>query len=150
MRSNPLDHYRRLQRQIRAEFDTFTQKYCPTCPAPCCRKPARIGPVDILLAEAVGWKPPATVQGDPAELAIRNADAAMLSDEPGDGEPCEYLTETGCSFPNDLRPYGCTEFICPLMYAELDRKKIARLRRLTRELDQVHQILMRRVASSEE
>jgi hypothetical protein len=146
MRSNPLDRYRRLQRQIRAEFDAFTAAHCPTCPAPCCRKPARIGPVDILLAEAAGWKPPAAVQGDAAELAIRNAEPALLTDEPGDDEPCEYLTDKGCSFPNDLRPYGCTAYVCPIMYERMDRKRLGRIRRLARELDLVHQALLARIA----
>src|SRR5690349_7064832 len=53
---NPLEAYRRTQRELRRHFDAFTRKHCATCPTPCCRRPARILPTDILLAESIGWR----------------------------------------------------------------------------------------------
>src|SRR5262245_51282165 len=53
---NPLESYRRTQRELRRQFDAFTRENCPTCPTPCCRRPARILPTDILLAESTGWR----------------------------------------------------------------------------------------------
>ncbi len=149
---NPLNAYRRTQRDLRREFESFTKANCPSCPTPCCRQPARIAPTDILLAEAAGWKStlPAGVP-DAAAVAARMA-AALHSapasaeaepDEPDESLPCEFLGAGGCTFPSDLRPYGCTTYICRYMYAQLDRPALTRLKRLVRDLDNHHGILLR-------
>jgi hypothetical protein len=144
---NPLETYRRLQRALRREFDSFTTIYCPVCPTPCCVSPARIAPTDILLAEGVGWKPriPALEGGKDAVLrAAEQMTEAMfegVSDEEAPA-PCEHLGEQGCTFPADLRPFGCTTYLCPYMYQHLDRHALARLRRMIRELERAHAVLM--------
>lgn len=148
---NPLESYRRTQRDLRRHFDAFTRANCPTCPTPCCVRPARILPTDILLAEATGWRPPRAVEEAAAdrvaEVAGRVAEA--LSNPPESAEaseaatPCEYLSERGCVFPNDLRPFGCTTYICTYMYAKLDRQTLTRVKRLARELEQKHLLLAR-------
>src|SRR5437762_11344838 len=106
---NPLDAYRRAQRELRRQFDAFTRANCPTCPTPCCVRPARILPTDILLAEATGWRAnrpsalSATETDFIAEIAGRTADA--LHDPPESAEatpdaaPCEFLGPQGCTFP---------------------------------------------------
>src|SRR5690242_13421905 len=107
---NLLLAYKRTQRELRRQFEDFTRANCPTCPTPCCRQPARILPTDILLAEAAGWKDRIRVPGgEPvdmvSEIAGRMADA--MHDPPPTAEaepeslPCEYLGETGCTFPTD-------------------------------------------------
>ena len=69
--------------------------------------------------------------------------------EPLDDLPCEYLGAVGCTFPNDLRPFGCTTYICKYMYARLDRPTLTRIKRLVRDLEDKHTILLRRVAKDE-
>lgn len=169
---NPLESYRRTQRELRRQFEAFTRANCPTCPTPCCRRPARIAPTDILLAEATGWRSnllgsdkleeqntnvtlnnaqmdtmtdmvAATAARYMDELSAADSDAA---EEPADDLPCEYLGATGCTFPTDLRPFGCTTYICKYMYARLDRPTLTRIKRLVRELDDKHTILLRTVS----
>lgn len=154
---NPLDAYRRTQRELRRHFETFTRANCPSCPTPCCRRPARIAPTDILLAEATGWRAQVaavdsgTASSDlVAETAVRLADALRANDSEEEtlervGEPCEFLGAHGCTFPTDLRPYGCTAYVCRFMYERLDRKSLTRVKRLVRELEERHTELLRSV-----
>jgi len=145
---NPLEEYRRAQRALRRDFDAFTAEHCPSCPAPCCVRPARIAPTDILLAEASGWRPrPEAVTAangkDLAEQAAATAARALggeFEDKPN--PPCEHLGPRGCSFPADLRPFGCTAYICPIMRERLDRKTLGRIKRLVRNLEERHTDLM--------
>ena len=159
--NNPLSTYRRVQRDLRRHYHAFTQENCPTCPTPCCRQPARILPTDILLAEATGWKTRVKLvsiegeggyseQGTDAvtEMATRTLNAlanppATAEDETGDALPCEFLGETGCSFPADLRPFGCTTYICKYMYTKMDRQTLTRVKRSVRELEEAHRSLLR-------
>lgn len=171
---NPLEAYRRTQRELRQRFDAFTRENCPDCPTPCCRQPARIAPTDILLAEATGWRArlPADETADrsapkPAPdmirvTAVRMAEA-LAADSAEDsaedstekqesaaaGLPCEFLGPAGCGFPPDLRPFGCTTYLCRYMYARLDRPALTRIKRLVRELEERHRTLMHAVRSGQ-
>lgn len=138
---NPLESYRRTQRELRQSFEAFTKENCPTCPTPCCRRPARILPTDIQLAESVGWRGrvAALETATPPAVTQEASDVEAETESP----PCEYLGERGCTFPDDLRPYGCTAYICQYMYARLDRKTLARIKRLNRDLADKHTILLR-------
>src|ERR1043166_3345901 len=99
---HPLHEYRRVQLEVRREFEPFTRKYCPSCPAPCCRKPARITPTDILLAEAHGWKArvSSVVEKDAVDRTATDL-SACLENDPDllSQEPCEHLGAQGCTFP---------------------------------------------------
>lgn len=154
---NPLVSYRRTQRELRRHFDAFTQENCAACPTPCCRQPARILPTDILLAESTGWKDSVRASGiqltDPvSEIAGRVATSLHDPPESAEADPesplCEYLDAGGCTFPADLRPFGCTAYICRYMYARLDRPALTKIKRLVRELEEHHQILLRTLHSN--
>ena len=135
----------------RKEFDAFTSKNCANCPTPCCVRPSRISPTDILLAQSTGWKPPflQTDKLDAVQKAASQAASALGGlYENVENPPCEYLINYGCSFPDDLRPFGCTTFICKYMYAKLDRKTLGRLKRHIQELKDAHEILMKKVQPS--
>lgn len=159
---NPLESYRRTQRELRRQFDAFTRENCPSCPTPCCRQPARILPTDILLAEATGWRAridtlpqlplsPTAASPEPdmvSQVAARAVETLYDAPETAEAQepdalPCEYLSERGCTFPTDLRPFGCTTYICTYMYARLDRQSLTRIKRLVRELEQKHAVLLR-------
>ncbi|MDE2126964.1 MAG: hypothetical protein KGJ62_10275 [Armatimonadetes bacterium] len=146
---NPLLEYRKTQRKLREIFDPFTASHCAACPTPCCRQPARIAPTDILLAEAAGWRPPNHGSTDAASAAAGEAAAALTAagDPEGEGEPCRFLGERGCSFPHDLRPFGCTTFICRYMYQDLEKSTLERARRLVRILARQHDELMKHAAA---
>ena len=162
---NPLESYRRTQRELRRNFAAFTRAHCAACPTPCCRKPARILPTDILLAEATGWKariiPLETrnsaqnhAMNEPVDFTDSVSDAAgryaiSLHDAPPSAEaeptatPCDFLGERGCTFPEDLRPFGCTAYICRYMRVSMDRPTLTRIKRLARELETHHDALLR-------
>lgn len=149
---NPLSEYRRLQREIRLVFDPFTAKHCPTCATPCCIKPTRVTPVDVALAVGLGHTFPHLNGADAYAPAVSYA-GHRLTAAPialpmlaGDGpalQPCDYLDKGRCTFPDDLRPYGCTAFLCGPMYAHLPDETVRRLRRLIRQLEDAHTSLLR-------
>jgi hypothetical protein len=115
-RGSPLREYRRLQREIRALFDPFTARHCPTCLTPCCIKPTRVTPVDVSLALGTGHTFPHLDQPDPYAPALAHAThrltLPMAQTDPAALEPCEYLHQGRCTFPDDLRPFGCTTYLC--------------------------------------
>ncbi len=139
---NPLSEYRRIQREIREIFDPFTAKHCPTCTTPCCVRPTRVTPVDVALALGTGHTFPHLEQPDPYAPALDYAQhrlsLPMAQTESGPLEWCEYLHQGRCTFPNDLRPFGCTTYLCGPMYRHLPDDTLRRLRRLVRQLDDAH------------
>lgn len=156
---NPLSEYRRLQREIRQVFDPFTARHCPTCATPCCIKPTRVTPVDVALAVGLGHTFPHLDGGDAyapamsyagnrltAPIALPMLPLTGRGEEKGEDaplQPCDYLHRGRCTFPDDLRPHGCTAYICGPMYAHLPDETIRRLRRLIRQLDDAHTALLR-------
>ena len=144
---NPLSEYRRIQREIRVLFDPFTAKHCPTCATPCCVKPTRVTPVDVALALGTGHTFPHLAEPDPYAPALAHAAHRLraapipLPMAPTDApalEACEYLHRGRCTFPDDLRPFGCTTYLCGPMYRHLPDDTLRRLRRLVRQLDDAH------------
>jgi hypothetical protein len=146
-RSSVLAEYRRLQREIRAIFDPFTAEHCPTCATPCCIKPTRVTPVDVALAVGLGHTFPHLGNADPFAIAIGDA-GFRLSPEAvplamhNNMRPCEFLHRSRCTFPDDLRPFGCTTYICKPMYAHLPDETIHRLGLLIRQIEIVHGSLL--------
>jgi len=145
-RGNPLADYRRIQREIRVIFDPFTAKHCPTCSTPCCIKPTRVTPIDVALAISTNHTFPHLGDTDPYEPAFSHAGHRLgkgielpMAEDPNTLQPCEYLHEYRCTFPNDLRPFGCTTYLCKPMYRHLPDDTINKLRRLIKQLDEAHQ-----------
>jgi hypothetical protein len=150
-RGNPLAEYRRIQREMRALFDPFTAKHCPGCATPCCVKPTKVTPVDVALAVHTRHTFPHLAGADPFAPALDDAShrlgskavALPMVDDQTPIEFCEFLVEGRCSFPDDLRPFGCTTYLCPPMYANLPEETLRRLRRLSRQLEDAHTALLR-------
>lgn len=145
-RTNPLAEYRRVQREIRDIFDPFTAKHCPTCTTPCCIKPTKVTPFDVALAIGTGHTFPHLGDVDPYEAAFNDAGHRLSSatielpviKDNDELIPCEYLDKGRCTFPDNLRPYGCTTYLCKIMYANMPEETIRRLRRLIRQLETAH------------
>ncbi len=137
--SRLLRQYRDTHRQLRDLYDPFTAEHCPTCETPCCRKPVRVDAVDIALAEAHGRALPP--HGDPEEERNQTAKDVIGGAVPiyfQESIPCDFLTEAGCAFPRDLRPYGCTRFLCDPMNRLMEPDVLRQVKRLLRKLDLLH------------
>jgi hypothetical protein len=148
---NPLHRYREAQRRARALFDPFTEVHCAACATPCCRKPARILPVDLILVEELGFRVHAAASMSAREETRPDplcslVDAALgpapAADADTADEPCDYLGERGCLFPPDLRPFGCVAFICEPMRRTLVPEELARVESAVAELAAAHAELM--------
>jgi len=152
---NPMREYRRLQTEIRTVFDPFTQTHCATCETPCCRKPSRVTPMDVALAQNTPGCFDHLPAG-PLEIAMEHAGRRLsanavpltLAGADETDEPCDFLLRGRCSFPDDLRPFGCTTYICDPMYREMPAVTLRRLKRLTRELSEAHEDLLRTLRRS--
>ncbi|HEY3268777.1 MAG TPA: hypothetical protein VGM37_17810 [Armatimonadota bacterium] len=141
---NPLREYRRTQRAIREQFEPFTDSHCPTCPDPCCRKPARVDDRDVLLAESLGYAlPPGDPAADRAEAAVQLLQIGTVS--PFNSEPCDYLLERGCAFPPDLRPLGCTTYVCKFMERDMSSRELREIKRLGKRLEDQRAALLKAV-----
>ena len=136
---------------MRAVFDPFTAKHCPGCAAPCCVKPTKVTPVDVALAVNTGHTFPHLAGEDPFARSLTNAAerlsagavALPMAETEAPVEYCEFLHKGRCTFPDDLRPFGCTMYLCPPMYANLPEETLRRLRRLSRQLEDAHAVLLR-------
>src|SRR5579864_1282693 len=135
--TNPLARYRSAQRAARALFASFTEEHCPTCATPCCRKPVRVRPVDIILVQELGYSLPGREQA-PASAATALADAALAMRPEQEGAPCEFLGSRGCAFPDDLRPLGCAAFICQPMRRELPAGELAVIEAAVADLERAY------------
>lgn len=148
----PLTEYRRVQREIRAIFDPFTAHHCASCVTPCCIKPTKVTPIDVALAVALGHEFPHLGGTDPYAPSVSYAGSRlalpMLSAGAAVQEPCEYLDKGRCTFPDDLRPFGCTAYVCGPMYAHLPEDTLRRLRRLIRQLEDAHTAVLRGLRDS--
>jgi hypothetical protein len=133
----PLARYRRLQRRLRRRFAAFTRAVCPGCPTPCCRRPAAVTPLDVTLAEELGYRLPAGVEaaGESVAVQLGLIPVPVLSSS---GEPCAFLGRHGCQFPSDLMPIGCVAFICPYMEQWYTSRQLAGLRAMVDELKDAH------------
>ncbi len=151
--ANPLQTYRRLQREIRDLFDPFTAQHCPACTTPCCVKPTRVTPLDVALALGAGHEFPHLADPDPYNPALTYSthrfssaqSLPMVGDTPPVTEYCEYLYQSRCTFPNDLRPFGCTQYLCAPMMQHLPPETLAHLEVLLERLDVAHTALLRKL-----
>jgi hypothetical protein len=175
---NPLHEYRRLQQEVRAVFDPFTTRHCPTCTTPCCIKPSRVTPVDVGIAlgcghrftnlddpygpamEYAGYRLTATAVAlpmatpdlkSPSMLTKSDTSGGQITDATStQADCCDYLVAGRCSFPNDLRPFGCTMFVCGPMHDNLPADEIRRIRRLLKLLDEAHTEIVRMIGDQPE
>lgn len=139
--ANPLRQYKQTQRAIRSLFEPFTAVHCPTCPEPCCRKPARVDELDVLLAETLGADLP---RGNPAGDRAEAAEALItIGTMKHLDDACDYLRPAGCSFPADLRPLGCTTFVCKFMEREMSTRELRDIKRLARKLEEERAALLK-------
>ena len=138
-----LDKYRATQRRIRRVFEPYTAELCPECPEPCCRKPTKVREFDVLLANACGCSLP-SANDSVAEYVQAGLDSLTGKGEgesPAEPPPCDYLGPDGCVFPDDLRPFECTRFICSFLKKAITPSDMRELRDLLHRLGVLHREL---------
>ncbi|MDH7481155.1 MAG: hypothetical protein QHH26_04145 [Armatimonadota bacterium] len=137
-----IEKYRATQRRIRALFAPYTAELCPACPQPCCRKPTKVQEIDVLLANACGCSLPS------ANKTVREYLEASISILAGGElveqtlEPCDYLGDNGCLFPDDLRPFECVKYVCPQLKRTMTPREMRELRYLLHKLGVHHRALI--------
>ena len=139
--ANLIDKYRATHRRIRRLLDPYTARLCPECAEPCCRKPTKVRELDVLLANACGCSLP-SANGSVSEMVQAGLDVMMgCREEAAELEPCDYLGENGCIFPDDLRPFECTRWICSFLKREITPAHMRELRDLLHKLGVLHRAL---------
>ncbi|MHB0998829.1 MAG: hypothetical protein ACYC27_06245 [Armatimonadota bacterium] len=139
--SSPIDKYRSAHKRLRRYLNPYTSRLCPVCPEPCCRKPTKVAEFDVLIANACGCSLPSANHAatDLIEVGFR---ILTGNNEPEtDLVPCDYLGESGCVFPDDLRPYECARYICPFLKKEVSPGDMREIRDLLHKLGVIHREL---------
>jgi hypothetical protein len=139
--SNIVDKYRSTHRKLRRYLQPYTDRLCPVCPAPCCRKPTKVAEFDVLLANACGCSLPSA--NEAALELIDKGFAILAGTDTGETsmEPCDYLGEKGCMFPEDLRPFECARYMCPFLKEEIKPGEMREIRDLLHKLGVIHREL---------
>ena len=140
--SNLIEKYKSTHRRIRKILNPYTNRLCPVCPSPCCRKPTKVSEFDVLLANACGCSLPSE---NDAASELMDAGIRMLTgnaEEKSELVLCDYLGQKGCIFPDDLRPFECTRYICPSLREEISSNDMREMRALLHKLDVIHRDLL--------
>lgn len=146
-----------MLREIRAVYDPFTAKHCPTCETPCCIRPSRVTPLDVIIAVGCGHSFPHLGAIDPVDIAAEHAEQRLdpsavkltVVDELSHDLPCEFIERGRCTFPDDLRPHGCAAYICNPMHRHMPDADMRKLKRLVRLLGDAHDALLRAVGDGQ-
>jgi hypothetical protein len=140
--ANPIERYRATQRRIRRILDIYTARLCPDCAEPCCRKPTKVREFDVLLANACGCSLPSA--NDSVSEMVNAGIEIITGERTSDGElvPCDYLGEKGCIFPDDLRPFECTRWMCSFLKREIRPGDMRELRDLLHKLGVLHRTII--------
>ncbi len=138
--ANLIDKYRATHKRIRQYLNPYTARLCPECPEPCCRKPTKVRDFDVILARAAGYDIEPHDTADEFVEACVDALTGRAVDAPP--EPCDYLGERGCVFPDDLRPFECTKWICSYLKKEICPSDMRELRHLLSRLSDLHRMIV--------
>lgn len=147
--ANLIDKYRATQKRIRRIFDPYTAKLCPTCLQPCCRKPTKVREFDVLLANSCGCSLP-SANDSGSEIAQAVIEILTGNQEEGELVPCNYLGDGGCMFPDDLRPFECTRWVCSNLRREMSPQDMRKLRSLLHRLGTLRRAIEDAVMPSKE
>ncbi|HEY3297279.1 MAG TPA: hypothetical protein VGK34_01385 [Armatimonadota bacterium] len=143
---NLIEKYRTANRKLRKLLSPHTAAVCPVCPKCCCTKPTLVSEFDVLIANSCGYDLPSVNQ---AAEELVNAGMDVLRGEYEErevGEPCDYLGENGCKFPDDLRPYECTRYICPHLKKVMSPGQMREMRDALHRFGTIHRELLDAIA----
>ncbi len=140
--ANPVDRYRSTHLQIRKILTPYTARLCPKCAEPCCRKPTKVREFDVLIANACGCSLPSANESVTEMVNAGMQSIAGGSCEKDEMEPCDYLGEKGCLFPDDLRPFECTRWMCSFLRREMKPGDMRQIRDLLHKLGVLHRTIL--------
>lgn len=101
-------------------MDSLCEPTCPTCADICC------------LAEKVWFDRLDLLQFHLAGRPIPEGQTRAAL-----GEPCRYLSPTGCTQPRLIRPWRCTWFICEAQLAIIRTKPAREQRRISESINRL-------------
>lgn len=82
-----------------------TQTVCPDCKDVCCiNKHSYYNYEDLVYIHALGLMPPAYEFGRK------------------DSNPCQFLSENGCSLERSFRPSGCNWYFCDSLFDHMEKR----------------------------
>jgi hypothetical protein len=122
-----LSHVQDLARIIRFrinEIDAFIQQntamVCPHCERVCCiNRHGYYDYEDLIYIHAMGLKPPTYKEG--------------ISDT----DPCQFLSEYGCSIERSLRPFRCNWYFCNALLNHIEQGHAKPYRTFIKQLDEI-------------
>ncbi len=118
IREKAVGLYRLLERASPL-IEQYTSEVCPTCEDVCCKqKHAYFDDEDMIYITALGVEVPEY-------------------DERGPEEPCQFLSERGCTRPRGHRPFRCTWYFCPPLLSYMAGGKGRPYRRLVALLKEI-------------
>jgi hypothetical protein len=111
-RENQLQKVKYLAWKIKGEIEKIgpfiqqhTQTICPQCKDVCCiNKHGYYNYEDLIYIYALDLKPPDYKFGGK------------------DSDPCQFLSESGCSLDRPFRPSGCNWYFCESLLEHMEKK----------------------------
>ena len=98
-------------------MDDLCRRTCPWCPEPCCIvNKVWIDFQDLVFLHLTSQSIP------PGQLTTNQY------------ETCRYLKSNGCILPRDIRPWGCTQYVCTTQIKNLQKRNRLAMDRLEAEI----------------
>ncbi|BCB97214.1 hypothetical protein JZK55_21360 [Dissulfurispira thermophila] len=120
-------HVRDLARIIRFridEIDAFIQQntsiVCPHCERVCCiNRHGYYDYEDLIYIHTLGLKPP------------------IYKEDLSDADPCQFLSEFGCTIQRAVRPFRCNWYFCNALLEHIEQGPAKPYRTFIRQLDEI-------------
>jgi hypothetical protein len=105
-------------------IDSFIQRntaaVCPSCESVCCvNKHGFYDYEDLIYIYSLGLKPPVYKEGV------------------GDTDPCQFLSDCGCTIERALRPFRCNWYFCSSLLKHMENGPARAYRSFIRQLDEI-------------
>lgn len=102
---------KKLANQLKLEMDRvspfiqhITSAVCPTCKKVCCiNRHGYYDDQDLIYICALGLEPPSYKEGME------------------DTDPCQFLSESGCTLERSVRPFRCNWYFCNSLIEYMER-----------------------------
>ena len=125
--TDELCHVNDLARIVRFridEIDSFIQQntsiVCPNCEKVCCiNRHGYYDYEDLIYIHALGLKPPTYKEGV------------------SDTDPCQFLSEFGCTIERAVRPFRCNWYFCDALLKHIENGPAKPYRTFIKQLDEI-------------
>lgn len=122
-----LAHVKDLARIIKNRIDAIdffiqqnTSVVCPNCEKVCCiNRHGYDDYEDLIYIHALGLKPPIYKEGV------------------SDTDPCQFLSELGCTIERAIRPFRCNWYFCNALLEHIEQRPAKPYRAFIKQLDEI-------------